>query len=108
MTNSIRLLIISVVGLGLLLITTQPEQLPSIVLILPFFLIFVIAFLGIKVLFRDKSSRISSSALLLAGLVVIFLALQSLGQLTPRDMIMLIVLFVTAYFYISRRSTRIN
>lgn len=108
MTNSIRLLILAVVGLGILLMTTQPNQLPSIVLILPFLLILLIVFLGVRLLFGGKSGRISGSALLIAGLVVIFLALQSLGQLTPRDMIMLSILFATAYFYMYRRASKAN
>ncbi len=102
--NIAKLLGLAIVVLGILLLATRPDQLPSIILILPFILLFLVFFLGIKLLFKGSSRQMSGIMMLFAGLLVMLLALQSLGQLTLRDIVMLTALFVILYFYIYRRA----
>jgi hypothetical protein len=88
-----------------LLLSTQPNTLPSIVLIVPFVLIFVFIWTISFMTFRKyavsklRSVRLS---LVLAGLPVSLMLLQSIGQLTIRDVITILLFFSLAYFYISR------
>ena len=88
-----------------LLIGTNPTQLPSWLLIVPFILLFSaiwsISFSNFRShgLSRLRSVRLS---LVLAGLPVSLLLLQSIGQLTARDIMTILAFFALAYFYISR------
>lgn len=91
-----------------LLTTTNPTHLPSILLILPFGLLFIIlwcaAFLGLRTvrMTRLKSGRL---AMVLAGLPVGILLLQSIGQLAIRDVLTILAFSTIAYFYIARLTT---
>lgn len=53
---------------------------------------------------RTRLKKVRYNGLLVGGTVlpVMLLALQSIGQLTVRDTLTLIVLFVAGYFYLSR------
>ena len=88
-----------------LLIGTNPTQLPSWLLVVPFILLFSaiwsISFSNFRShgLSRLRSVRLS---LVLAGLPVSLLLLQSIGQLTVRDIMTILAFFALAYFYISR------
>src|SRR5688572_28213247 len=103
MTNTTNKLIALCIGiLAVLLITTQPDRLPSWLLILPFAIIFIIFFLLIKSWFQ-KTGRVGKNiglVMLLAAFPVVLLALQSLGQLTIRDFATILALFILVYFYI--------
>lgn len=83
----------------------DPNKLPSFLLILPFILIFgflfaLVAFLLQKYgMGRAKSLRVG---LLCASIPTLLLVLQSIGQLTVRDVLTLAVLFILAFFYITK------
>lgn len=104
---SMRLKTVLVSGIILLLffLYTSPDRLPSAFLIVPFLLIFIL-FLsaGLLILGRlgaTKRVRLRVS-LLVASVPVCLLILQSLGQLTLRDCLVIFVLVVMVYFYVLR------
>jgi hypothetical protein len=86
----------------------DPNRLPSFLLFFPFILIFVFlltltVFLLQKMnMGRAKSLRV---AMLCASIPTLLLVLQSIGQLTVRDVLTLSVLFVLSFFYITRAAT---
>lgn len=87
-------------------LTTQPADLPAPLLVIPFVLLFLGLLFVFYVIFKDQ--RVARGrggwhlVLLLAGLPVVLLALQSVGQLSWRDMATITVLFVITYIYVSR------
>lgn len=89
-----------------LLCTTQPDRLPSAVLILPFALMFAILALLIALAIGWRHGGISSKAIragcTAAVLPTLLLVLQSVGQLTLRDALTLFALFGITYFYMSK------
>jgi hypothetical protein len=93
------------ITLWVLFFAFDPNKLPSFILILPFILIFglivsLTAFLLQKRgLARRRSLKI---AVLCAVIPTLLLVLQSIGQLTVRDVLTLGVLFVLSFFYITR------
>ena len=92
-------------ALLLLLLVTDPHDVPSFLLIVPFILLFIIFFtlfsflLGRRGLARSK--RITFS-LLCTSVPILLLILQSIGQLTVRDVLTVGAVFLLSYFYISR------
>ncbi|HJP95783.1 MAG TPA: hypothetical protein VJ843_00265 [Candidatus Saccharimonadales bacterium] len=88
-----------------LLLATDPTQMPSFVLILPFSLLFTIIWLITFSSFRKNGFtrlRAIRLSMLFAGLPVSLLLLQSIGQLTIWDIITILAFFGLAYFYVSR------
>jgi hypothetical protein len=109
MHSTLKLTGVSSIILLLLLLTTDPQKLPSIALVVPFVLLFISLASGFGFLVGlfgvSKKSRLRFG--LLAGAVpVILLVLGSLGQLTLRDVLVILALFVVAYFYMSRLGVR--
>jgi hypothetical protein len=106
-----KIALISSTILLLLLFTTDPQRLPSVLLIIPFVLLFVSiasvvpAVLGLYGLAGRRPAKIGT---IIAMVSVLLLVLQSLGQLTVRDMMAMTVLFGVAYFYASRFSVRLT
>lgn len=109
-----RLATCYIVGIGFLMVT-DPAKLPSVLLIIPplllFFAIFftvleILAFMNGKE--QDKANgnlpvrRPRSMAALVAGLPVMLLILQSIGQLTFWDVVTVIAIFCIACLYILR------
>jgi hypothetical protein len=100
-----KLAVASSLMLLLLAILTDPQRLPSVLLVVPFVLIFIILSAGISYvfgvygLFKRRRARIG---LVGATIPVLLLVLQSLGQLTVRDALAIFILFGVAYFYVSR------
>lgn len=95
------------VGLLLLLLTTDPAHLPSVMLFVPFLLLFMALWLGGSALLNMLGMRRSMATrlgLFLAALPTLMLVLQSIGQLTFRDVVTISALFGIAYFYMSRFS----
>ncbi len=89
----------------LILLNTDPQSLPAVVLIVPFVLLFI-AFASIIYMLAGYMG-LSFSARFRTGLVgasapVAVVVLQSLGQLTPRDTLVIFALFALVYFYMSR------
>ncbi|HJQ07852.1 MAG TPA: hypothetical protein VJ836_00035 [Candidatus Saccharimonadales bacterium] len=110
MTKSAKIIIFSLLFLVILLLTTQPRSLPSFLLILPFLLLFSILSFTLAGLFQKVGvSRRKSVRLGVLGslLPVMLLILQSIGQLTLRDLLTMAALFCIGYFYFSRISDRL-
>jgi len=105
-----RISLISSTILLSILLLTDPQMLPSVILIAPFVLIFVallaciIAVLG---LYGDMPWRRKLRVGLAGAFIpVILLILQSLGQLTFRDVLAVFILFGVVYFYLSKLHMR--
>ncbi len=103
-----KLIIISsacLVAVLLLFMTTDPNKTPSFVLMLPFVLLFVLLSTLITIVLRAQGTAEGKSlkiGLVLAAVPLILLVLQSIGQLTIRDVLTIGILFVISYFYVSR------
>jgi hypothetical protein len=103
-------IIAGVCGIGLVGIFTviNPQSAPSFVLILPFVLLAVLMYLALIYLFElqgislQKRRRI---AVLCTGLPMSFLVMQSIGQLTLRDVATISIVFLLSYFYILRMTS---
>jgi len=96
------------VALLALLLGIDPNNVPSFVLVLPFILLFTLLLTGIAYFLErqgldgKKSLKI---AVLCASLPILLLVLQSIGQLTVRDVLTVGLLFIVSYFYVSRTAT---
>ena len=109
MTKHYRTALISSTILLLFLLFTRPDNVPAAFLMMPFLLIFAVLLFGsLSVLSAIGAPKqvVLRVALVMAGLPVGLLVLQSLGQLTLRDCAVIIVLFLVAYFYLSRFGAR--
>ena len=101
-----------VIGLlGLFLIfTTNPTRLPLILLIIPYVIVFIVLFAVSRKFIRhlkppvgNKASRKQTgAAVIFAGFPTLCLLLQSIGQLSSRDLVILVILFGVLWFYLSR------
>jgi len=93
----------------LFLFMTDPQSIPSVLLIVPFILLFIIitggAALGLDAWQVPRSKALKVGATV-AAVSVLLLGLQSLGQLTVGDVLAVIVLFSVAYLYASRLGIR--
>lgn len=85
---------------------TNPRSVPSVVLIVGFAMIFAVLYVGLRLIIRllglrDRMSAAQYKVLTLggAGLPVLLLALQSIGQLTLRDVVTIAALFLVGSFY---------
>lgn len=98
---------LALVLLVVLFMVTNATKVSSLVLMLPFVLLFV----GLSSLFAAllrwqgvsaaKSWRISA---VVVAIPTIILILQSIGQLTVRDVLTIAILLAVLYFYVSRSS----
>ena len=89
----------------LILVATDPQGLPSILLVTPFVLIFIILLAILSIVLRSRGmSEAGRLRLAILGAVtpVFLLIMKSLGQLTLRDTLAIFALFAVAYFYTSR------
>lgn len=88
-----------------LFFSVDPNRVPSFMLVLPFILLFVAIFALVAFAMQKwgvTGARNFKVAALCASLPVLLLVLQSIGQLTPRDILTVAVLFILSFFYISR------
>lgn len=90
---------------------TDPAELPPAALMLGFAILTGIVYSIVRLVAKATGMRRRVTKVQYDGLVagatvlpIMLLALQSLGQLTARDTITLLVLTVAGYFYISRLS----
>ena len=112
----LRSLHFSLFGLSLgallfLLLSTRPDALPAYMLMLPFILLFVTIFLIASFVLRElglPKPKPRRAAALLAAFPTVLLVLQSIGQLTTRDVLTVSTLFMFAYFYLTHLKIRIN
>lgn len=101
----------------LLVLTTTPQHLPLVVWILPFVVLFVdiyvLAYLLLrryphlgknKVRPQDVGSMRRFQALLIASGVILCLLLESIGQFSLRDLVIIAVLFGILWMYVARSS----
>jgi hypothetical protein len=109
MKRTVRVIGIAGVSLLTLVTATQPARLPSIVLIVPFVLMFAILALTIALLIAWRHEVLGFRAIragcMAAVLPIVLLVLQSVGQLTLRDGLTLAALFGITYFYMSKINT---
>jgi hypothetical protein len=111
MRHTLRLAGLCLLLLLVFILSTNPQTLPSVLLILPFILVFIFVFLTLlsigtsRGVMRAKAARV---AVFGAALPTLILVLQSLGQLTLRDVLTILVLFCMAYFYMTRFTGRVQ
>lgn len=93
---------------GLFLIFSNPNKLPVVVLIAPFLLMFI-ALYSSWILIRSVTSRFLTGdrphrhlGLAVCVIMVLFLVLQSLGQLSLRDVVTIVAIVVVGYLYLGR------
>jgi hypothetical protein len=102
---STRFLLTSVyLVIPVFLLMTNPEKLPLPLLILPFVLLFAALFLTARLLLRRYFANLGGRynrglALALATLPVLLLILQSIGQLSIRDLLITAGLLIGLVFY---------
>jgi preprotein translocase subunit YajC len=95
----------SLAALLVLFMSTDPAKVPSFLLIVPFILLFVSlmfiisSFLQYKGYTKNRSLQVAA---LSTAAPVLLLVLQSIGQLTIRDILTVAILFALSYFYMSR------
>jgi hypothetical protein len=90
----------------LFVLLTDPSHVPVPLLVIPFILLFVALYFSLCAVLTKYTSlqitrmrRVAASG---ASIGVITAALQSLGQLTLRDVIVAAALIAVGYFYIGR------
>lgn len=101
----IYLTITTILLLLFLLFGTSPRDVSSALLVAPFVLIFITLFLVVAYFFtaRGFTKRLGwTIATFFALLPTLLLVLQSIGQLTIRDVATIVALFMMAYFYTLR------
>jgi Mn2+/Fe2+ NRAMP family transporter len=107
-----KIMIASSVSLSILLVlfmATNPANVPSFVLVLPFILLFVLLVCGIVLALKKRGMDPARSwriGALIAAVPMTLLVLQSIGQLTVRDLLTIGALFLLSYFYIARTTAR--
>lgn len=91
-----------------LFVTTSPETIPSFMLIVPFILIYValVAVLTLALMYKFSGRHALRRALVIAIMPVFILVLQSIGQLTIRDVLTVTILLAVGYFYVSRSTLK--
>lgn len=102
-----KLVCLTLALLALLLFFTSPTELAIPILITPFLLLFVSLFLILQIILERlarNSPHNARTALIVTCLPILLLALQSVGQLTLRDVLTVGLLFLVGYFYLHRAS----
>ncbi len=106
---------IATVGIGVLFVATNPENVPAVVFIVLFLLLYALfyAALGLVILVLRRldiiswtTRRIRRTALAVACVPVFLLILQSIGQLAIKDVVLTVGLFVLLYLYFNRTFIR--
>lgn len=93
------------IAVVLLFSTTDPNKVPSFILPIPFVLLFVSVLILASWLLQHYGMAMRRSVrvgVLCAGIPILLLVLQSIGQLTLKDVLTIIVLFSISYFYVAR------
>lgn len=112
--NKITLYALLMIGLALFIMFTSPEKLPAVLLIVPFAAFFFLIF-GLVAYILERFYRFTGRKnpvpsrllpLMVSIVATLILTLSSLGQLTPRDLILVFILSVLASFYISKTRVR--
>jgi hypothetical protein len=107
MKKKLVVALVSMLVLVTVFTTTSPASAPAFLLIVPFAAIFSLLSVGVLYVCQRRGwsrARSFRGALVGAGVPVVILVLQSIGQLTPRDMVTIGAIFLVLYFYLSRLS----
>jgi hypothetical protein len=111
--NALTIVFLSVVT-GILFLTTNPDTMPSAMFVAVFCLLYaLVTSLVLEVLLalrhagfvEWRARRMLRVAAMLAAFPVFLVVLKSIGQLTVRDIILALALFILAYLYFNRVST---
>ena len=87
----------------LFLLFTSPSRLPLPLLIVPFLLLFAVVFSTVIILSKGGFNRKNAArASLLAAIPLLLVVLQSLHQLTVKDLLITAGLTVVASYYLSK------
>lgn len=93
-------------ALGLFMAFTHPAELPVYALLVPFVLLGVALYVtlnsAVGAYFKTKNKHQKNVTLLLTLFLVTCAGLQSVGQLTMRDFITVLLLTLLGYFYLYR------
>lgn len=107
------MLVAGFAGLTFFLFSTNPRNLPVGVLILPFVALFLLLYLLVYSLMTmivrqsGKRSYVSTTiALIVAGIPTLLLVLQSINQLSWRDILLLLAFGVCALVYTAKFNSR--
>ena len=90
-----------------MLFLTNPERLPLVFLILPFVLIFILFWIILDMVLARKSEGLVPKnkkviVVIMASVPVLLLVLQSIGQLSIRDLLIIIGLSAGLVFYFAK------
>jgi hypothetical protein len=91
-----------------LFMATDPNKVPSFVLVIPFLLLFAFLWSLTSLLLQKRglsTRRSLKIGMLCAAIPIVLLVLQSIGQLTLKDVLTISALFFVSYFYMTRLST---
>lgn len=112
MINRLITLALSIIVLMGLLVFTNPFNSHAVVLAIPFILIFIISYECARLYLAWSGSetkgvpqRVATAkkrATFFAIFATALIALQTMGQLTVRDIIIMLVLMILGYFYLQR------
>lgn len=105
-----KYIIITAIGLLFMLLLfmfTSPTEMPLVILVVPFLVMFITIYAGAKVVLgqttlsgnKKRQTMIASAS---GALPVLLLIFQSIHQLTLRDVLVSISLVAAVVFYISR------
>ena len=111
-------IIVLIVSTVLLLTLTNPNHMASVFLVAPFLLFALVIYQAAMAIFRySNDTRLDQDskahiirprliAALAAGFPVLLLILQSIGQLSLKDVITVTAIIVLAYFYMGKFSSK--
>lgn len=111
----ILLNIVAILAIAILCISTNPERLPAALFIAFFVALYAACYATLALLsvllcmvgvIASSRRRINHTALAVACLPVFLLVLQSIGQLTVKDVLLTLGLFVLLYLYFGRVLTK--
>lgn len=104
LTVRILVLVATLVAILIMITSTKPEDVGMRGVLLFFGLIYLSSYLVIEMLARRRSKGVVNHTViaLLASLPAALLALQSLGQLGSRDLLITVALAIIVVFYWSR------
>lgn len=90
--------------MGLLFVLSNPSTLPLPLTILPHIMLFILIYLGANMIFKstmfkNNHSMVRWLSLSVAAFPVLIIVLQSMGQLTARDVLIALSLIGLLIFY---------
>jgi len=108
MKRPLSIIAACLIVLILLLCCTNPRTLPAYILVVPFIALFIALFTTLTAILEARGmarGKTLRTAVLCTVPPMLLLVMQSIGQLTVRDVITVGALFLLSYFYMSRTST---